>query len=182
MSLCPQNKIRRSLARRCANGCRKTASGSRASRAGHSIIRYVTKDLTLKYDRKRIRLEVNDLTRGLVGKYVDVCEMPDGRTQVRAKGVALPCSIFDPHQQRVTHAAITENKHLSAVLVHIKEEQGKAARPPKVKPVSAKNGYRKSGRRPPGRPSKLEAYYERRRAERAKEASADYEFQGRKWT
>ncbi|MEM9498875.1 MAG: helix-turn-helix domain-containing protein, partial [Pseudomonadota bacterium] len=28
--------------------------------------RYVTKDLTLKYDRKRIRLEVNDLTRGLV--------------------------------------------------------------------------------------------------------------------
>ncbi|MFP7572509.1 hypothetical protein ACGKZZ_17270, partial [Marivita sp. S2033] len=75
--------------------------------------RYVTKDLTLKYDRKRIRLEVNDLTRGLVGTYVDVYEMPDGRIQVRAKGVALPCSIFDPHQQRVTHAAITENKHLS---------------------------------------------------------------------
>ena len=86
--------------------------------------RYVTKDLTLKYDRKRIRLEVNDLTRGLVGKYVDVYEMPDGRIQVRAKGVALPCSIFDPHQQRVTHAAITENKHLSAVLAHIKEEPG----------------------------------------------------------
>lgn len=34
--------------------------------------RYVTKDMTLRYDRKRIRLEVNDLTRGLVGKYVDV--------------------------------------------------------------------------------------------------------------
>ena len=29
--------------------------------------RHVTKDLTLKYDRKRIRLEVNDLSRGLVG-------------------------------------------------------------------------------------------------------------------
>ena len=64
---------------------------------------------------------VNDLTRGLVGKYVDVYEMPDGRIQVRAKGVALPCSIFDPHQQRVTHAAITENKQLRAVLAHIKE-------------------------------------------------------------
>lgn len=37
--------------------------------------RYVTKDLTLKHDRKRIRLEVNDLTRGLVRKYVDVYEM-----------------------------------------------------------------------------------------------------------
>ena len=133
--------------------------------------RYVTKDLTLKYDRKRIRLEVNDLTRGLVGKYVDVYEMPDGRIQVRAKGVALPCSIFDPHQQRVTHAAITENKRLGAVLAYIKEEQEKAAPSPRVKPVSAKNGYKKTGRRPPGRPSKMEAYYERRRAERAAEAA-----------
>ncbi|MEM9550789.1 MAG: hypothetical protein AAGA05_06425 [Pseudomonadota bacterium] len=57
----------------------------------------MTKDMTLKYDRKRIRLEVNDLTRGLVGKYVDVYEFADGRIQVRAKCVALPCSIFDPH-------------------------------------------------------------------------------------
>ncbi len=36
------------------------------------VKRYVTKHLTLKYDRTRVRLEVNDLTRGLVGKYVDV--------------------------------------------------------------------------------------------------------------
>ncbi|WP_299890119.1 ISNCY family transposase [uncultured Ruegeria sp.] len=121
--------------------------------------RYVTKDLTLKYDRKRIRLEVNDVTRGLVGKYVEVYEMPDGRIQVRAKGV--------------THAAITENKHLSAVLARIKEEQEKAAPTPKVKPVSAKNGYMKTGRRPPGRPSKMEAYYERRRAERAAQVGQD---------
>ncbi|GGW42836.1 hypothetical protein GCM10011452_33950 [Gemmobacter lanyuensis] len=99
--------------------------------------RYVTKDLTLKYDRKRIRLEVNELTRGLVGKYVDVYEMRDGLIQVRAKGVALPCSIFDPNQQRVTHAAITENKHLSAVLAYIKKEQEKAASQPTVKPASA---------------------------------------------
>lgn len=123
--------------------------------------------MTLKYDRKHIRLEVNDLTRGLVGKYMDVYEMSDRRIQVRAKCIALPCSIFDLHQQRVTHAAITENKHLSAVLAHIKEEHEKAATSPKVKPVSAKNGYQKTGCRPPGRPSKMEAYYERRRAERA---------------
>lgn len=135
--------------------------------------RYVTNDLTLKYDRKRIRLEVNDLTRGLVGKYVDTYEFADGRIQVRTKGVALPCAIFEPHQQRVTHAAVTENKRLDAVLAHIKEEQEKAAPPPKVKPVSAKNGYKKTGRRPPGRPSKMEAYYERRRAERAAKASSE---------
>ena len=89
---------------------------------------------------------------------------------LEAKGVVLLCSILDPHQQRVTHAAITENKHLSAVLAHIKEEQEKAAPPPEVKPVSAKNGHKKTGRRPPGRHSKMEAYYERRRAERAAEA------------
>lgn len=125
--------------------------------------------MTLKYDRKPIRLEVNDLTCGLVGKYVDVYVMPDGHIQVRAKGVALPCSIFDPHQQRVPHAAIIENKHLSAVLAHINEEQEKSAPPPKFKPVSAKNGYKKTGRRPPGRLSKMEAYCERRLAERADE-------------
>jgi len=56
--------------------------------------RYVNEGLTLKYDRKHIRLEVNDLTHGLVGKYVDGYEMPDGRLQVRAKGVALPRGIF----------------------------------------------------------------------------------------
>lgn len=107
----------------------------------------------------------------LIGKYVDTYEFADGRIQVRAEGVALPCAIFDPNQQRVTHAAITENKRLGAVLAHIKEEQEKASLPPKVKPVSVKNGYKKTGRRPPGRPSKMEAYYERRRAERAAEQS-----------
>ncbi|MEM6696418.1 MAG: hypothetical protein AAF626_17290 [Pseudomonadota bacterium] len=129
--------------------------------------RYVTKDLTMKYDRKRIRLEVNDLTRGLVGKYVDTYEFADGRIQVRAKRVALPCSVFDPHQQRVAEAAITENKRLGAILAHIKKEQEKAGQPPDVKPESARNGYKKTGRRPRGRPSKMKAYYERRRTERA---------------
>lgn len=125
--------------------------------------RYVTKDLSLKYDRKRIRLEVNDLTRGLVGKYVDVYEYGCGRIQIRAKGVALPHVIFDL-DQRVTHAAITENKRLSAVLEHIKAEQ-EAPRPiVTVKPVSAKNAYVKNGRRNDGWNSKL--------ARRAKDRAA----------
>ena len=41
----------------------------------------------------------------------------------------------------------------------------------KSQTVSAKNGYKKTGRCPPGAPSKMEAYYERRRVERAAEAS-----------
>lgn len=109
--------------------------------------RYVSKDLTLKYDHKRIRLEVNELTRGLVGKYADTYEFPDGRIQVRHNGIVLPCAIFDPHQHRVTHAAITDNKHLSAVLAHIKAEQDKAIASAEVRPESARNGYRKNGRR-----------------------------------
>lgn len=111
---------------------------------------YVSKDLTLKYDHKRIRLEVNDLTRGLVGKYADTYEFPDGRFQNRHKGIALPCTIVDPQQQRVTHPAITDNKHLGAVLAHIKAEQDKAADNVEVRPESARDGYRKNGRRNKG--------------------------------
>ncbi|MCW1949785.1 MAG: ISNCY family transposase [Octadecabacter sp.] len=133
--------------------------------------RYLGKDLTLKYDRKRIKLEVNDLTRGLVGKYIDVYEMADGRIQVRAKGVALPHTILNP-ERRITHAAIIENKHLSAVLEHIKAEQDQASLTVKVKPVSAKNGYQKTGRRSPGRPSKMDAYYARKRADREARAAS----------
>ncbi|MEM8742114.1 MAG: hypothetical protein AAGE13_11555 [Pseudomonadota bacterium] len=41
----------------------------------------------------------------------------------------------------------------------------RAPAPPQVKPVSAKNGYKKTGFRPSGRPSRMEAYYERARNE-----------------
>ncbi len=131
--------------------------------------RYVSKDLTLKYDHKRIRLEVNDLTRELVGKYADTYEFPDGRIQVRHRGIVLPCTIFDPHQQRVTHAAITENKHLGAVLAHIKRQQDKAAAAPEVRPESARTGYRKTGRRNDGWNSKLVRRAKARAAEQASE-------------
>ncbi len=133
--------------------------------------RHVTKDLMLKYDRKRIKLEINELARGLVGKFVDIYEYGCGRIQVRAKGVVLPHSILNP-ERKITHAAITENKRLSAVLEHIKTEQDKAPPKVKVKPVSAKNGYVKTGRRPPEGPSKMEPYYARKRAEREARAAS----------
>ncbi len=133
--------------------------------------RHVTKDLMLKYDRKRIKLEVNDLTRGLVGKYVDVYEYGCGRIQIRAKGVALPHTTLNP-ERRITHAAITENKRLSAVLEYIKAEQDKAPPKVKVKPVSAKNGYKKKGQDRSDRSSKMEPYYARQRAEREARAAS----------
>ena len=113
--------------------------------------RYVGQQLTFSYDRKRIMLEENEITRGLVGKYVDTYAFVDGRFEVRSKGRSLPYKIFDM-DQRVTHAAITENKHLSAVLEHIKEMQDTAPPKPKVRTNSEKMGYKPSGRRP-GRPS-----------------------------
>jgi hypothetical protein len=125
----------------------------------------------LKYDRKRIKLEINDLTRGLVGKYVDVYEDSCGRIRVRAKGIVLPHTIQNP-ERRITHAAITQNKRLSAVREHIKAEQGKAPPNVKVKPVSAKNGYKKKGQDRTGRSSKMEPYYARKRAEREVRAAS----------
>jgi len=118
--------------------------------------RRLSRNLTLAYDRKRIILEDSELARSAAGAYVDVYEFADGRLQVRHKGMALPFRVFDHRQQQVTHAAITENKHLSAVLAHIKAEQEKAPSPVHVPPSSAKTGYRKTGRRSPGRPSRLE--------------------------
>ncbi len=113
--------------------------------------RYVGKQLTFSYDRKRIMLEENEITRDLVGKYVDTYAFVDGRFEVRSKGRCLPYKVFDM-DQRVTHAAITDNKRLSAVLEHIKEMQDVAPPKPKVRTNSEKMGYKPRDRKP-GRPS-----------------------------
>ena len=55
--------------------------------------RYVGENLTLSYASTRIMLEINEISRGLVGKYVDVCEFADGRVQVRAL-VSFSCIRF----------------------------------------------------------------------------------------
>ena len=110
--------------------------------------RYVGNQLAFSYDRQRIILAENEITRGLPGKYVDSYEYPDGRLEFRWKGVSLPYSVFDK-DQRVTHAAITENKHLSAVLEHIKAEQDKTP-PKKRRPGKQRTRYKPNGRRNDG--------------------------------
>lgn len=126
--------------------------------------RYVGNQLAFSYDRQRIILQENEVTRGLPGKYVDSYEYPDGRLEFRWKGVALPYSVFDK-DQRVTHAAITENKRLGAVLEFIKEEQDKA--PPKTpRAGKQRSRYEPTGRRNDGWNS-LAA----RRAKEARKAS-----------
>lgn len=115
--------------------------------------RLVGAQLAFSYERKRIILVENEMTRGLPGKYVDTYAFPDGRFEVRWKGVSIPYSVFDK-DQRVTHAAITENKHLSAVLELIKEEQDRAP-PKKRRAGKQKTRYEPTGRRNDGWNSKL---------------------------
>jgi transposase len=109
--------------------------------------RYVTQQLALSYDGKRIILEETELTAGLVGKYVETYEFPDGRLEVRWNGVALPYRVFDK-KQRVTHTAIVDNKRLSEALAWVKARQDDL-RPVAVKTASEAGGYvpRPKGRR-----------------------------------
>jgi len=53
---------------------------------------------------------------------VEINDFPDGRLEVRWKGKSLPYSAFDK-LQRVSHAAIVENKRLGEILAWIKEQQ-----------------------------------------------------------
>ena len=101
--------------------------------------RYVGSQLTFSFERKRIMLEESDVTRGLAGRYVETYAYADGRLDVRWKGHSLPYKTFDK-DQRVTHAAITENKRLGDVLSYIKERQEQPSKPV-VMTNSEKNGY-----------------------------------------
>lgn len=108
--------------------------------------RYVGSQLTFSFERKRIMLAETDVTRDLVGRYVETYAYADGRLDVRWKGYFLPYTVFDK-DQRVTHAAITENKRLRDVLAYVKERQDQHV-PPVVKTNSDKNGYVKRARGP----------------------------------
>jgi hypothetical protein len=108
--------------------------------------RYVGAQLTFSFERQRIMLEESEVTRGLVGRYVETYAFADGRLEVRWKGYSLPYTVFDK-DQRVTHAAITENKRLGDVLAYIKERQEQQSKPD-VKTNSEKIGYKPRGRKP----------------------------------
>jgi len=84
--------------------------------------RKVSRQLVVNYNKMKLTLEPNEITRKLPGKQVDILDFPDGRLQIRAKGVPLAYTAFDK-LQRVTHAAIVDNKRLGEVLSWIKKEQ-----------------------------------------------------------
>jgi hypothetical protein len=128
----------------------------------HRERRHVGQQLTLSYERKRIMLEKNDATIGLAGQYVDTYAFADGRLDVRWNGMSLPYQVFDK-DQRVSHAAIVENKRLGEVLAFIKSQQDLRS-PPRLKTNSERIGYQKTGRKPPGRKSFVDKMMEQRRS------------------
>jgi hypothetical protein len=132
--------------------------------------RYVGQQLTFSYERKRIMLEETEVSRGLVGKYVDTYAWPDGRFEVRWKGFSLPYHVFDPDQQRVTHAAITENKRLSEALAFAREIQDARLAEP-VKVGKQRTRYTPTGRKPSGPKGWAEKRADRRAAEAAAHAA-----------
>jgi hypothetical protein len=67
-------------------------------------------------------LEPNAITRELRRKRITVVDYPDGRLAIRYRGLDLPYTTFDKLRQ-VSQATIVENKHLGAVLSHIRERQ-----------------------------------------------------------
>lgn len=95
-------------------------------------------------------LAENEVTRSLVGQYVDSYAFADGRLEFRWQGDALPYTIFDKHQ-RVTQAEIAENKRLSEVLAYVKQMQD-AMPAPTVKSISERNHYEKREGKRRGRP------------------------------
>ena len=110
----------------------------------HREQRHVGQQLTLAYDRKQLILDRSVVSEELGGQYVDLYDFADGRLEVRWKGQVLPYRVFDK-DQRVSHAAVVENKRLGHALSIIKAHQDlKYA--PKVKTNSEKNGYRKRDR------------------------------------
>lgn len=128
--------------------------------------RYVGEQLAFSYERKRIMLKENELSRGLVGQYIDTYAFADGRLEMRWKGVTLPYTMFDK-DQRVTHAAVTENKRLGDVLSLIKAQQDPLPAP-KVKTNSEAIDYQKRARKP----SRRDSWIEKRREGRLQEQAA----------
>jgi hypothetical protein len=84
--------------------------------------RTVSNSLTLQYDKVVFLIEPNEITRELRRKRVTVVDYPDGRLAIRYRGLDLPYTTFDKLRQ-VSQGAIVENKHLSAALTLVREQQ-----------------------------------------------------------
>ena len=71
-------------------------------------------------------------------KYADLYLFADGRLEVRSNGIVLPYRVFEK-DQRVSPAAVVENKRLGHALSRIKAQQDTRLAPA-IQTNSEKNG------------------------------------------
>jgi hypothetical protein len=116
----------------------------------YRVLRHVSAQLTLSYERKRIMLSRNEVTEGIADQYVEIYHFADGQLDVRWKGLSLPYVVFDK-EQRVSQAEVVENKRLGAALALIKARQDVPRPAPRVKSASEAGGYVRQGRKSPRR-------------------------------
>jgi hypothetical protein len=79
------------------------------------VQRKVSDSLTVQYDRVMYLLEDTVANRKLIHRYIDVWEYPDGRIEVRADGVALPCVAYY-RLAVIGQGAVVEHKRLGHAL------------------------------------------------------------------
>lgn len=121
-------------------------------------------EATHHHDGYPFILDDSEHARSAIGKYIETYAFADHRLEIRWKGISLPYRVFDPNQQRVTHATITENKRLSEVLSYVMAQQEAGA--PELGPVGKQRSrYTPKGKRGPGRKSWADKRAERLMAE-----------------
>lgn len=74
--------------------------------------------MTVQYDKVLYLIEDRELSRMVIGKYIEVWHYPDGRKEVRLNGTALPYSTYD-RLPEIDQAAIVDNKRLGRTLEFI---------------------------------------------------------------
>ncbi|OUL74541.1 ISNCY family transposase [Paraburkholderia hospita] len=79
------------------------------------VQRKVSDALTVLNDRVIWLLDDTPATRRLIGRYIDVWEYPDGRLEIRADGVALPCVPYD-RLAEIDQGAVVGHKRLGHAL------------------------------------------------------------------
>jgi hypothetical protein len=81
--------------------------------------RTVSSSLTLQYDKVLFLLDPTPIACDLRRKRVTVADYPNGQLKIFHNGVELPYRRYDKIQH-VSQSSIVENKHLGAVLSHIR--------------------------------------------------------------
>ena len=107
------------------------------------VERHVSRQLVVHYNQMRFSFAPNELSAKLAGKMVEIFDFPDGRLEIRWKGIAIPYTAFDK-LQRVSHAAVVDNKRLGEVLAWVRQEQQNRSSP-NGDSVGPKRSHQKKG-------------------------------------